>query len=132
MGPIVDNFPSYLRVLIAFSTFFWFWALKNTIKRNVPDLGVVSFGTVITTTSYLLALADHQIPLAQSSTILKGMVIGSHLFVSINYAGGAYLGFTIRKKPKYGWYCAIFTFLWLLLAMNVSNGMNNYLVQATS
>ena len=100
-------------------------------NKGRPDLGLLSFGSVIVTTTYLLALVDHHIPLSKNDdnnnnnhTTIRTLVIGSHLLVTLNYAGGAYLGYYVAKNVRYGLYCTTFTLLWFVLTVNVSNGMN--------
>jgi hypothetical protein len=66
------------------------------------------------TTSYLLALANlGKKPMSRLTRILS---MSSHVLVALNYLLGAYLGFTFLARPGFGWYCVIFTALWLCIA----------------
>jgi hypothetical protein len=75
--------------VLLFSSFFWVWALVNTIRTNF-DLGVVSFFTVMCTSSYGIRLATTQI---EPTLLLKSLTMSSHLFVALNYLLGSILGF---------------------------------------
>jgi hypothetical protein len=113
---IMSSVKTFAIGLFVFAGFFWCWALKNTIRMTSPnwDWGVVSFGSVVLTSTYLLALAN----LGQKPTSLTTfiLVMLSHLLVSLNYLLGAYLGFTILARPGFGWYCVMFTGLWVCIA----------------
>ena len=97
--------------LLAFSLFFWFWALKNTVGMSAPnfDYGVVSFGTVIATSSYNLALANVKTAPGKAARYLA---LSSHVLVAFNYLLGGYLGFTLLERPGFGTYCIIFVGVW--------------------
>jgi hypothetical protein len=113
---IIMSLKTFAISLFIFAFFFWCWALKNTINMEPPlfDWGLVSFGSVLMTTSYLLALANlGKIPLSRMTRILA---MSSHVLVALNYLLGAYLGFTLLARPGFGWYCIIFAALWLCIA----------------
>lgn len=109
-----DERPAHLVhfsiALLSISLFFWFWALINTIRLGF-DLGVVCFLTSALTSSYLLALGNaKRVP---ESNITKLLVTGSHVFVAVVYALGAYAFFAYLKSVTRGVYCVVFFFLWL-------------------
>jgi hypothetical protein len=118
--------------LLSFALFFWAWALKNTAGMDPSnvDLGVVSFGGVVATSSYLLALANVRAP--RPGAMTRFAVIASHILVALNYLLGAYLGFTILGRPGFGAYCAIFVALWLGIAYLGSRLMKNHGPQSAS
>ena len=103
---------AYALSLLLFASFFWLWAVKNTVGMETGqfDLGILSFATVMLTSSYLLGLANHhKLP---SSMLTKILVLSSQIFVALNYAIGCYLGFAALDRPGFGLYCGIFTILW--------------------
>jgi hypothetical protein len=111
-----SSFKTFAIGLFIFAGFFWCWALKNTIRMKAPnfDWGLVSFSSVVLTSTYLLALANlGQKPTSRMTCILAML---SHLLVALNYILGAYLGFTILARPGFAWYCVTFTGLWLCIA----------------
>ena len=97
--------------VLLLATVFWAWAVKNTVERMF-DLGVLSFASVMLTSSYLLVRAV-QHPTISLSTLTNSLAMASHGFVALNYAGGAYLGFASLDRPGFGAYCTIFTALWI-------------------
>lgn len=97
--------------LLSISLFFWFWALINTIRLGF-DLGVVCFLTSALTSSYLLALGNAKKSVPESN-ITKLLVTGSHVFVAVVYALGAYAFFALLGSVSRGVYCVVFSFLWL-------------------
>jgi hypothetical protein len=99
--------------------FFWSWALQNTVAMTDGnfDLGLVSFGIVLLTSSYVLGMVNG------GNVPAKGSV-GGILFrlaptiVTVHYMGGvndAFFG--VLYRPIYGIYCTIFGLLWLLIAL---------------
>lgn len=88
---------------------FWIWAIVNSVKKGIFDLGMVSFFTVILSSSYLLT------PQGRSPGATAMYVVPlSHAFVAVNYGLGAYLSLGVKMFPrKFGIYCVVFTFLWL-------------------
>lgn len=109
-------FKTFAISLFIFAFVFWCWALKNTIRMEPPlfDWGLVSFGSVLMTTSYLLALAN--LGKKPMSNLTRILAMSSHVLVALNYLLGAYLGFKFLARPGFVWYCAIFTVLWLCIA----------------
>ena len=103
---------SFALSLLLFSTFFWLWAVKNTVGMEASqyDLGILSFATVMLTSSYLLGLANHQL---LPSKLTKTLASTSHGLVALNYALGCYLGYAALGRPGFGLYCGIFTVLWV-------------------
>jgi hypothetical protein len=111
--------------LFSFALFFWCWALKNTIHMQPPmfDYGIVSFGSVLLTTSYVWALANAD--KKPESRLTRSLAISSHVLVALNYLLGAYIGFTVLDRPGFGWYCIIFTALWLGIASSAARLLDN-------
>lgn len=92
-----------------FALFFWAWALKNTVE-NEFDLGVVSFATVLVSSSYMMgALTSGSLTAGKS---VKTATTCTHIFVALNYALGAAAGFAIVGRIGFGIYCTVFTALW--------------------
>lgn len=106
-------------VLFLLSLFFWAWALKNTIGMTDGggefDLGVVSFGTVLLSSSYMMGIIASK-SFASVGKIAKKATTCTHIFVAINYLLGAYIGFTSLGRPGFGAYCVAFTGVWLGIA----------------
>jgi hypothetical protein len=107
--------------LIIVSLFFWAWAVKNTAaaKDGMIDLGIVSFGMVVVTSSYVLGMVNGSssggmVPPKKSVGGILFLV--SPLLVAINYGAGAILGFGYLNRPGFGMYCTLFVLLWLVTA----------------
>lgn len=106
----------YLSFLILFCSFFWAWAVKNTagFTNHSVDLGIVSFGTVIVMSSYVLGMVNGggRVPAKKSPAGI--LLLSSHLLVVLNYAVGAYLGWAVlRHRTGFAMYCTVFVFVWL-------------------
>lgn len=86
------------------------------MKKGQFDLGVVSFGTVIATSSYLLALANTG-TVGSVSRLTTVIATASHLLVAANYTIGMYVGITLLKRTGFTIYCAVFTLLWVGVAI---------------
>jgi hypothetical protein len=101
--------------VLIFSSFFWVWALVNSIHMEAPnfDYGIVSFVTVMCTSSFGLGLASAKV---QPSLLAKSMTIGSHILVALNYLLGSLLGFLVLERPGFGVYCAVFVGIWVGIA----------------
>ena len=98
--------------MLAISTFFWLWALKNTMEMSSGvDLGIVSFLSVMISSTYLLCRNPEK-PLSKFG--IYG-ILSTYILVSANYALGFWFGLHIDDTILYGFsaYCFIFTFLWL-------------------
>jgi len=108
---------SFSLLLLLFASFFWAWALKNTVEMDAPnaDLGVLSFLTVMLTSTYMLGVESS--PRSSVSGLTAGLATASHVFVALNYALGCYLGFAVLDRPGFGAYCGIFTVLWFGIAI---------------
>ena len=81
------------------------------------DWGVASFGSVLVTTSYVLALANNHQGVVTPGKLTRNLAMASCLLVAVNYALGAYLGFTYLDRPGFGWYCVAFVGLWIGIAI---------------
>lgn len=108
---------TFFIAIFGFSLFFWIWAVKNTVgmDNNNFDLGVFSFATVLVTSSYMMGM------IASSSFVSAGKfekyaTTSSHMFVAINYFLGSFIGFAVMGRPGFGFYCVVFTGLWLGVA----------------
>lgn len=138
---------TYSQFSFAFAFFFWGWAGYNTMTMTRGmDLGIFSFAGVLLTSSYFLLKKGgcEQNTLLQQRFLMRNIWITtvfllfwiiysgkkptklarmcsllSHLLVSANYALGVLYAFNIGPKPLYrfGTYCAIFTVIWLGLAI---------------
>ncbi|GMH53602.1 hypothetical protein TrLO_g212 [Triparma laevis f. longispina] len=104
--PLPKSYPFFL---LFFSTFFWLWAILNTITESF-DLGVASFLTVILSSYTLLkATSTNQ----KITSCQKTSSLLSSLFVSLNYGLGYYHAvFTYNRADGFVVYCGIFTVLW--------------------
>jgi hypothetical protein len=98
-----------------FSSFFWAWALVNSIHMEAPnfDYGLVSFVTVMLTSSYGMGLATAD---GQASLLAKTLSMASHILVALNYLLGSLLGFLVIERPGFGVYCALFVVIWVGIA----------------
>ena len=75
------------------------------------DMGVISFGTTLVSSTYLLALINaSRVP---PGFLTRTLAATSQVLVALNYLLGAYLGFTVLERPGFGSYYAIFVGLWL-------------------
>ena len=103
------SIPKFAMLSLMVASFFWLWAVFNTFTKGHFDLGAVSFLTVMLTSAYLLI---QRTPSPSFLTCL--LVTASHLFVSINYALGAYIGLEVLDPPRQGFgaYCIVFSVLW--------------------
>ena len=79
------------------------------------DLGVVSFGSVLVSSGYMLGVLTSG-SLVGCPRLVKHGTTGTHIFVAINYILGAIIGFTVLGRPWFGVYCIVFTLLWLGIA----------------
>jgi hypothetical protein len=104
-----------MTAIFFFSSFFWVWALKNSIHMEAPnfDYGVVSFVTVMCTSSYGMGLATAK---GQPSPLAKYLTIGSDILVALNFLLGSVVGFLVVERPGFGVYCAVFVLIWLGIA----------------
>jgi hypothetical protein len=101
--------------VLILSSFFWVWALINTITGDF-DFGVVSFLLVMCTSSYGIRLATTAQGEQPSLLLAKSLTIGSHLLVALNYLLGSVLGFAELDRPGFGAYCAVFVVVWVGIA----------------
>jgi hypothetical protein len=100
-----------------FALFFWCWALKNTVGGDFMDLGVISFGTVVVSSSYMLGVtASYGFGSTASNKLVRIATTCTHLFVAVNYLLGTYVGYVMLSRPGFGIYCIVFTLLWLGIA----------------
>ena len=107
----------FFAATFAGSLFFWAWALKNTVGMNGEfDLGVVSFGTVMISSSYMMGVTVSSSFASYATKMAKSFTTGTHLFVALNYLLGSYIGFAVLSRPGFGVYCIAFTILWLGVA----------------
>ena len=131
MEEIQQRLRYFFSALFFVALFFWAWALKNTMDFAADggmDLGVISFGAVMITSSYMhgaLTAAASANGLG-SSWLMKKITTASHLLVALNYLAGAYLGFFVMARAGFGLYCVIFTFLWLAVAYYGNQMMNQF------
>ena len=115
----------FAQCLFGVSLLFWVWAIHNSYEMGPGqlDLGVVSFGSVLMSSSYLFGyttnvlvnntqaeLNDYQFEL---NTIISYLITVSHGLVTFNYIAGTYVGYIVFDSTPYTLYCAIFSGLWL-------------------
>jgi hypothetical protein len=79
------------------------------------DFGVVSFLTVMCTSSYGIRLSTGA-QQGKPSLLAKSLTIGSHLLVALNYLLGSVLGFGELERPGFGAYCTVFVVVWVGIA----------------
>jgi hypothetical protein len=77
------------------------------------DYGVVSFVTVMCTSSYSMGLASANV---QASLLATYTIMASHILVALNYLLGSVIGFVVLERPGFGIYCVVFVVLWLGIA----------------
>ena len=110
---------AFALVTLGTSIFFWGWAVLNTIKMDGDiDLGVVSFLTVMVSSSYLLVRTTDGKKTLPVSHLGKVLVTVTHVLVALNYALGSVFAFHWLDPIKVGFgiYCIVFTFLWFGVA----------------
>jgi hypothetical protein len=91
--------------------------VKNTVgMTDALDLGVVSFGTVLISSGYMLGVLSAGGSLAHCGKWIQGATTASHVFVALNYLLGSFIGFTVLKRPGFGVYCVLFTLVWCGIA----------------
>jgi hypothetical protein len=99
------------------------------------DMGVISFVTVLVSSTYLLALANvsssSRVP-PPVGPLTRTLATSSQVLVALNYLLGAYLGFTVLERPGFGSYCVIFVGLWLGIAYTGNVVMKSPSLTATA
>ena len=109
-------------IFIIISLIFWIWAIVNTIKNHRLDLGIVSFLSVLITHSILLFFCHHH-QSDNNSNCASCAVLGTHLFVTLNYLLGVYVALwtDIEFKPErqigFAIYCGVAALLWLISSL---------------
>lgn len=98
-------------LILPTSTFFCGWAIQNTLERGSLDLGVVSFATVMLSSMFLLTRTPALLPIKKRDAVI---ILVSYVFVIINYALGAWIGYTIFEDISniFVIYCITFVFVW--------------------
>jgi hypothetical protein len=131
---IMISLKSYATGLLVFATFFWVWALKNTIGMDPPnfDYGLVSFVTVMLSSSHLIAVANNIKGAASPGKLTRFLVVASCALVASNYMLGTYIGYSIIGRPGFALYCLMFVFLWLGLAGLGSHIMSSGVASSTT
>jgi len=82
------------------------------------DLGVISFATVMISSSYWLGIMTMTARAGAAgggpatTKCIRNLTTGTHVFVAVNYLLGSYVGFAVLSRPGFGIYCIIFTLLW--------------------
>ena len=128
----IQKLRIFFMATFGWSLFFWSWALKNTVGMNGEfDLGVISFGTVMISSSYMLGVTVTGSFASYVTKSTKAVTTGTHLFVALNYLLGSYIGFVVLSRPGFGLYCVIFTILWLWIAYSGQGLMNSSTVGAS-
>ena len=123
----MTNMRNFWIFLILVSLFFWGWALKNTLNIfPMVDGGVVSFFTVVVTSTYALCATTASATANNDSAVAEGterisqkarrLITSSHVLVAVNYALGCLYAFLIAERTSFGIYCVVFTILWLGIA----------------
>jgi len=112
---MISQVKYFCTFLLAFAGFFWAWALKNTMAMTdgMLDLGLVSFGSVLLTSGYVLGMVNGGARVPAKKSLGGILFLLACLLVALNYALGAALGFTALGRPGFGIYCVVFCFLWL-------------------
>ncbi|GMI61999.1 hypothetical protein ScalyP_jg4065 [Parmales sp. scaly parma] len=108
----------FFTATLLISVFFWTWATINTITKQMFDLGVVSFLSVIITSTFYL----------YEVSIPRKLIFFSHIFVALNYLlGFVYASFyssetvyvVVSQTTVYfgifsvGWFCSSCMVLYL-------------------
>jgi hypothetical protein len=106
---------AFALVTLGISLFFWGWAVLNTIQMDTGvDLGIVSFFTVVVSSSYLLVRTTDGKKTQPMSNLGKVLVTCTHVLVALNYALGSVFAFHWMDPIRVGFgiYCIVFMFLW--------------------
>lgn len=110
------KFRMYLLYVGCAATFFWIWAIYNTLHmKEGQDLGIYSFATVIITS--LLGLFKAKPNGSFDKKLCVAMTV-SHVLVTINYLLGVVFAFTVGTVIywRFGIYCFSFSILWGYIA----------------
>ena len=99
--------------LLLFSAVFWVWAFLNTFRYDYVDGGVVSFSTVMLSSTYVLCVIHHGGRSQCKRRTMLILPISSSLLVTLNYALGSALTEHLWGRV----YCGIFTALWFIFAL---------------
>mmetsp|Transcript_21145 Transcript_21145/g.51063 ORF Transcript_21145/g.51063 Transcript_21145/m.51063 type:complete len:150 (+) Transcript_21145:133-582(+) len=107
---------------ISISAVFWVWAILNTTRSGNFDLGVASFLTVLIAHTILFYHRWRQRGLSISSKCAAIAILGTHLFVAVNYFLGCFIAvmtdlLPAEKQTGFGIYCGIFGILWFISAI---------------
>jgi hypothetical protein len=131
----VQKLRRFYAAIFCVALFFWCWALKNTLEMVIKylDLGVISFGSVLLTSSYLYGALSAANGFGNIPLWTKTLATASHVLVAINYLGGAYLAVFIFETTHLlvAPYCVTFTFVWLAIAYFGNQFMNELNAEET-
>mmetsp|Transcript_31143 Transcript_31143/g.67358 ORF Transcript_31143/g.67358 Transcript_31143/m.67358 type:complete len:158 (+) Transcript_31143:78-551(+) len=124
---------SFVSILI--SSIFWIWAILNTTKSKSFDLGIVSFLSVLIAHTVILCnlrkqqhrindgLQQEEQSLQPSSKCASYTILGTHLFVTLNYFLGLCIAIgtdmidDVERRIRFAIYCGIATVLWFSSAI---------------
>jgi len=133
-----EQLKKYLLFIICFSAFFFFWALHNTLRMDGGlDLGMISFSTVIASSSFFLYwriansagdTASHLEDQCSPKCFSYWVVVGSHVVVAVNYLLGFIYALTVGSHIyiQFAVYCGSFFVLWLYFAYRVHSWITLY------
>ncbi|OEU06806.1 hypothetical protein FRACYDRAFT_253015 [Fragilariopsis cylindrus CCMP1102] len=122
---LLQHLKIYSIVIGIIAIVFWIWAITNTIQNQILDGGIISFLTVIMSNIYILYLTTNNNNnnmndrYSLQSIGTAWCVVGSYLFVTLNYFAGIIVnfgGFGGNYNLGQAIYCMIFTILWLLFS----------------
>ena len=119
---LLQHLKIYSIVIGSIAIVFWIWALTNTIQNQILDGGIISFLTVIMSNIYILYLTTNNNNnnmndrYSLQSIGTAWCVVGSYLFVTLNYFAGIIVnfgGFSGNYNLGQAIYCILFTLFWL-------------------
>jgi hypothetical protein len=149
---LLQHLKIYSIIIGIIAIVFWIWAIINTIQNQIIDGGIISFLTVIISNIYIFYLTltltttttttrsnnnqnqnnnDRRRSLQLQSICTSWCVVGSHMFVTLNYLGGIIVSLYIASIGQVI-YCIIFTILWMIFSYLIWWLLKQYRLSTTT
>ncbi|XRB12050.1 hypothetical protein RI054_03g18860 [Pseudoscourfieldia marina] len=109
------------------AAFFWLWAATNCVTKRVPDLGVVSFATVMLAAAYALKMTSghtSDIPKRDEMVAARRACFWSCAVVAVNYL----LGIVLVPDVGFRVYCTIAGVAFFMWGVMWSRAVDNFTV----
>ncbi|XRA97582.1 hypothetical protein NFJ02_03g104610 [Pycnococcus provasolii] len=107
------------------AAFFWLWAATNCVTKRVPDLGVVSFATVMLAAAYALKMTSghtSDIPKRDEMVAARRACFWSCAVVAVNYL----LGIVLVPDVGFRVYCTIAGVAFFMWGVMWSRAVDNF------